>query len=165
MMFRLDRSITHTASQFFHEWREDESRFHSFIQRPDRLFATVARQNAAHAHDTFPLSSASLPNPSIHPSSGSNHLCVLDNGRLETLCVLDIHGLDVAVQFLLGTLLVVTLSGDADAETEGDALDAGFPDLLVELGVEADVGCTLNQKLANILLSRQRVGIRNVHVP
>jgi hypothetical protein len=34
--------------------------------------------------------------------------------------------------------LVVTLAGDADTETEGNALDTGFPDLLVQLGVDAD---------------------------
>lgn len=76
-------------------------------------------------------------------TSGAQHLCVLDNGGLETLGVLDVDGLDVAVELLLGVLLVVTLAGDADTETERNALDAGLPDLLVELGVEADVGGAL----------------------
>lgn len=58
---------------------------------------------------------------------------------MQTLGVLDVDSLDVGVQTLLGTLLVVTLAGDADTEAEGDTLDTGFPDLLVELGVEADV--------------------------
>jgi hypothetical protein len=62
---------------------------------------------------------------------------------VETLGLLDVDGLDVGVQLLLGTLLVVTLAGNADTELEWDALDTGFPDLLVELGVEADVGGAL----------------------
>ena len=58
---------------------------------------------------------------------------------METLGVLDVDGLDVGVETLLGVLLVVTLAGDADTETEGDALDTGLPDLLVQLGVDADI--------------------------
>ena len=74
----------------------------------------------------------------------SNHpLSILDKDGLETLGVLDVDSLDIGVELLLGALLVVTLTGDADTETEGNALDAGFPDLLVELGVEADVGSAL----------------------
>lgn len=67
------------------------------------------------------------------------HLSVLNDGGGETLGVLDVDGLDVGVELLLGALLVVTLAGDADTEAEGDALDTALPDLLVELGVEADV--------------------------
>lgn len=62
---------------------------------------------------------------------------------METLGLLDVDGLDVGVELLLGTLLVVTLAGDADTEAERNALDTGFPDLLVQLGVEADIGGTL----------------------
>lgn len=58
---------------------------------------------------------------------------------MEALGVLDVDGLDVGVETLLGVLLVVTLAGDADTETEGNALDTGFPDLLVQLGVDADI--------------------------
>ena len=58
---------------------------------------------------------------------------------MQTLGVLDVDGLDVGVQLLLGTLLVVTLAGDAHPETERNTLDTGFPDLLVQLGVETDV--------------------------
>lgn len=58
---------------------------------------------------------------------------------METLGVLDVDGLDVGVETLLGVLLVVTLTGDADTETEGNTLDTGFPDLLVQLGVDADI--------------------------
>ena len=73
----------------------------------------------------------------------SNNLVVLDNGGLEALGVGDVDGLDVGVKLLLGVLLVVTLTRDADAKAEGDTLDAALPDLLVQLGVEADVGGTL----------------------
>lgn len=58
---------------------------------------------------------------------------------MQTLGVLDVDGLDVGVQTLFGTLLVVTLARDADTQAEGNTLDTGLPDLLVELGVEADV--------------------------
>ena len=73
----------------------------------------------------------------------SNNLVVLDNGGLEALGVGDVDGLDVGVKLLLGVLLVVTLTRDADAKAEGDTLDAALPDLLVQLGGEADVGGTL----------------------
>ena len=62
---------------------------------------------------------------------------------METLGVLHVDGLDVAVELLLGALLVVTAAGDADAETVGNALDTLLPDLLVQLGVEADIGGAL----------------------
>lgn len=62
---------------------------------------------------------------------------------MQTLGVLDVDGLDVGVETLLSTLLVVTLAGNADAQAERDTLDTGLPDLLVELGVEADVLGTL----------------------
>lgn len=68
---------------------------------------------------------------------------ILDKHCLQTLGVLDVDGLDVGVKLLLGALLVVTLTADAHTETEGDALDAGLPDLLVQLWVEADVGGAL----------------------
>jgi hypothetical protein len=71
------------------------------------------------------------------------HLSVLNDGGLETLGVGDVDGLDVGVKLLLGVLLVVTLTRDADAKAEWDTLDAALPDLLVQLGVEADVGGTL----------------------
>jgi len=70
---------------------------------------------------------------------------------VETLGVLDVDGLDVGVQLLLGTLLVVTLARYPDAKAERDTLDAGLPDLLVELGVQADVaGALLRSELANL---------------
>ena len=78
--------------------------------------------------------------PVLRTQAGdSNRLVVLDDGGVEALGVLDVDSLDVGVELLLGALLVVTLTGDADAEAERNTLDAGLPDLLVELGVEADV--------------------------
>ena len=63
---------------------------------------------------------------------------------MKTLGVLDVDGLDVAVELLLGALLVVTSPGNADAESERNTLDTLLPDLLVQLGVEADIGGTLD---------------------
>jgi hypothetical protein len=72
------------------------------------------------------------------------NLCiVLDNGSLQAFSVLDVDCLYIAVQLLLGSLFVITLAGDADAETVRDALDPGFPHFLVELGVETNVLCAL----------------------
>lgn len=86
----------------------------------------------------------------------SINLLVVDNGGLETLGLLDVDGLDVGVELLLGALLVVTLTGDADTETEGNTLDTALPDLLVELGVETDVLGALDRvrRLAAALSSR-----------
>ena len=62
-------------------------------------------------------------------------LSILNDLGVQTLGVLDVDGLDVGVELLLGTLLVVTLTRDADTEAERNALDTGLPDLLVKLGV------------------------------
>lgn len=77
----------------------------------------------------------------IHPSKPSlrGYLSVLDDGGVEALGVRDGDRLDEGVELLLGALLIVTLAADADAETEWDTLDTGFPYLLVQLGVEADI--------------------------
>lgn len=77
-------------------------------------------------------------NRNTRPKQEAIHLFV-NNSGVQTLGVLDVDGLDVGVESLLGALLVVTLAGDADTEAEGNALDTGFPDLLVQLGVEADI--------------------------
>ena len=50
---------------------------------------------------------------SFRSISSANPLSILNNSSLETLGVLDVHGLDIAVQLLLGALLIVTLSRDA----------------------------------------------------
>jgi hypothetical protein len=64
-----------------------------------------------------------------------NLLSVLNDLGVQTLGVLDVDSLDVGVELLLSAFLVVTLTRDADTETERNALDTGLPDLLVELGV------------------------------
>ena len=71
------------------------------------------------------------------------HLSILNERGLETLGALDVDGLDVAVELLLGALLVVTSPGDADADSVGNALNTLLPDLLVQLGVDADIGGAL----------------------
>lgn len=63
---------------------------------------------------------------------------------METLRVLDVDSLDVAVELLLSTLLVVSSAGNADAQSVGNTLDTLLPDLLVQLGVDADISSTLN---------------------
>ena len=73
----------------------------------------------------------------------ATNLLVVNNSSVETLGLLDVDSLDVRVELLLGALLVVTLTGDAHTETERNALDTAFPDLLVQLGVEADVAGAL----------------------
>jgi hypothetical protein len=89
-------------------------------------------------------------NPSMHLRIRLSYLSILDNSGVKTLGILDIDGLNVAVKLLLGAFLVVTLAADADTETEGDALDTGFPDFLVQLGVEADVFGALHTKCISI---------------
>lgn len=78
-------------------------------------------------------------------------LCgILDNSGLQTLRVLDIDGLHVRVQLLLGALFIVTLTRDADTKAEWDALDSGFPDLLVQLRVKADILSALHCVLVSV---------------
>lgn len=73
----------------------------------------------------------------------ATNLLVVNNSSVKTLGLLNVDSLDVRVELLLGALLVVTLTRDAHTETEGNALDTAFPDLLVQLGVEADVAGAL----------------------
>lgn len=77
---------------------------------------------------------------SRHPS------LLLHNDRGKALGVPDVDGLDVAVQLLLGVLLVVSSPRDADADAVGNTLDALLPHLLVELGVETNVGGALQEE-------------------
>src|SRR5947209_8536683 len=80
------------------------------------------------------------------PSLTSIGSRVLNDNSMQALgfLLLDIDCLDVAVQFLLGALLVVSLSADAHAQSEWDAFDAALPNLLVQLRVEADVAGPLS---------------------
>lgn len=75
----------------------------------------------------------------------------LNNNRGEALGVLDVHSLNVAVQLLLGTLLVISSSGNSHSDSVVDTLDTLLPDLLVELGVDADIGGTLSWWLARVI--------------
>lgn len=68
---------------------------------------------------------------------------ILNHGSLQTLCVFYVDGLYVAVQPLLGTLLVVSLSRDPHAESVRDTLDSCLPDLLVELRIQTNIGRAL----------------------
>lgn len=60
---------------------------------------------------------------------------LLHDNRHQTLGILDVDGLHVAVELLLGVLLVVSSTADADAESVRNTLDTLLPDLLVQLGV------------------------------
>ena len=68
-------------------------------------------------------------------------LLVADLG-LESLEGSDGDVRDVGVQLLLGLLIVVTLAGQADADAVLDGLDTLGPDLLVQAGVDTDIGGT-----------------------
>lgn len=84
---------------------------------------------------------------------------------MEALGVLDVDGLDVGVESLLGALLVVTLAGDTDTETERNALDAALPDLLVQLGVQTDVLGALNCECVRNRRPIERRGRRGSILP
>lgn len=68
---------------------------------------------------------------------------LLDDHRLEALGILNIDGLHVTVELLLGTLLVISFPRDSHPKPVWDALDTALPYLLVQLGVESDIGGTL----------------------
>jgi hypothetical protein len=70
---------------------------------------------------------------------------ILYHGSLQTLWVLHIHCLHVAVELLFRALLVVSLTRYAHTKTERYTLDAGFPDLLVQLRIETNIRCALSQ--------------------
>ena len=91
-----------------------------------------------------PHSTRFIHSPSIESVSVTSSR-VLDDNSMQALglLLLDIDSLHVAVQLLLGALLVVSLSADAHAQSVGDAFDAALPDFLVQLRVKADVAGTL----------------------
>lgn len=62
---------------------------------------------------------------------------------MQALGVLGVDGLNVAVQLLLGILRVVSPPGDAHTDTVRNTLHTLLPDLLVELGVDTDIGSSL----------------------
>ena len=85
---------------------------------------------------------------------------------MQTLRVLDIDRLDVTVQLLLRTLLVVSLSRDADTESVWNTLDTSFPDLLVQLGIETNIGGTLLSRISppffNASSTTSKPGVRTI---
>jgi hypothetical protein len=83
------------------------------------------------------------PNSQSPPGFCERPLLLLDHRGQQALGVLDVDSLDVAVELLLGTLLVVTPPGDADADPERNALNTLLPDLLVELGIQTDIRSAL----------------------
>lgn len=62
---------------------------------------------------------------------------------MQALRVLNVDSLNVAVELLLGAVLVVSPPGDSDTESVRNTLNTLLPHLLVELGVHADVGSAL----------------------
>jgi hypothetical protein len=78
------------------------------------------------------------------PGRHKNKRLLLDDNGHQALGVLDVDGLDVAVELLLGVLLVVASSADAHTDSVGDTLDTLLPDLLVQLGVDADISSLLS---------------------
>jgi hypothetical protein len=86
---------------------------------------------------------------SFTPSTNAA-LRILDDGGLQTLGILDIDGLHIRVQLFFGTFLVVSLTGNANSQAERNALDTGFPHLLVKLRIQADVLGALAQELASM---------------
>ena len=87
---------------------------------------------------------AKLSDHSIAPQT---HLCILNQSSLQTLRVLNVYGLDIAIQLMRSTLLVVSLSRDSDTQSVRNTLDTSLPDLLVQLRIETNVGCALERRL------------------
>lgn len=108
----------------------------------------------------MPCETPEKPNAALKPNHGpistpnfAATLLLHDDG-VETLGVLDVDGLDVAVKLLLGALLVVAPPRDADAESIRNALDTLLPDLLVQLGIQTDIRgalCAIIVSLLSIL--------------
>ncbi len=63
--------------------------------------------------------------------SCQTYLRILYKCGRQSLRILDIDGLHVAVQLLLRAFLIVTLSRDSYAQSEWATLDACLPHLLV----------------------------------
>lgn len=98
----------------------------------------------------MPCETPEKPNAALKPNHGPNSIpgfvrrpLLLHDDRVHALGVLDVDGLHVAIQLLLGALLVVTSPRDADAQPVRNALDALLPDLLVQLGIQTDISGAL----------------------
>ncbi len=68
---------------------------------------------------------------------------IFHDSSSQSLRARHIHRLNIAVQLLLRTLLVISLSRNSDTQSVRYAFDAGFPDFLVQLWVKTDVNCSL----------------------
>jgi len=77
------------------------------------------------------------------PESFAMPLRLLHDRRLQALRVLDIDSLHIAVELLLGVLLVVSSPRDTDPDPVRAALDTRLPNLLVQLRIDSDVGGSL----------------------
>lgn len=84
---------------------------------------------------------------------------LFNDGSLQTLGVLDVDGLNVAVELLGCALLIVSLSGDAYADAERDTLDSRLPDLLVQLRVDTDILGTLKAStlIVGIIITQRTI--------
>lgn len=78
--------------------------------------------------------------PSLHPK----RLRILNGSSQQTLWILDVDSLDIRIQAFCCTFLVISLSADSDTKTVWNSLNTSFPDLLVQLWIETDIGGTLN---------------------
>lgn len=74
------------------------------------------------------------------------------NRCLQPFRVLDVDGLDVRVKPVLCALFVITSAADTDTEAVWDTLDALLPDLLVQLGVDADIFGSLFFLIRKVLI-------------
>ena len=126
----------------------------------------------------MPCETPEKPNAALKPNHGPISTpnfaatLLLHNDGVQALRVLNVDGLNVAVELLLGALLVVAPPGDADAEPVRNALDTLLPDLLVQLGVQTNVGRALRavnvsvqSAIRQILLTQSataRLGVRVV---
>ena len=81
----------------------------------------------------------------------SVHLCVIDGGGVQTLGVLDVDGLDVAVQTLLSTLLVVTLREMRTRRRKGTPLMPASQTFLLSWGSRRTSLVPCMEKLAMAL--------------
>jgi hypothetical protein len=58
-------------------------------------------------------------------------LRLINRGGVHASGIFDVDSLNIRVQLLLGTLFVVTLAGNPNANPERDTFNASFPDLLI----------------------------------
>lgn len=138
---RLEKGLT--------RWLKQNSFFHKHMQ-----FASRYIIEGIQVVSIASIASKSLTPEPLIPTTMERLSLILNKSGLETLGALDVDGLDVRVELLGGSLLVVTLAGDADAKSEWASLDTGLPDLLVQLWVDADISGTLDKGLVFCRIER-----------